>query len=336
MSSLISKIYTLSAPYHLALKEVEINQNIGDDEIITKTIYTALSPGTEVSAYIGLTPLRPGNIYPRVVGYCNISKVLKKGDNVLGVKEGDYLLTFQSHRDFIKLKRNDFYLKIEPKGSVKFFATSYLYHLGYHSLLTADVKQGHNVGVIGAGVLGYTTAIMSEVAGANTFIFSNQNEVAEKFADNHIHVFPKQDTAFETIDQLTYGTGLDIIINTSNTWDDWLLALKAIRKGGLILNLGFPGRGQQIPDFNPLDPQYVYMKNLTIKALNVINENDVPPYEDRFNMKRNLEYIIGLIEKGILKPTDLITDEVSYTELENQYKKYASRDQYMLTSILKW
>lgn len=337
MNSLSAKIYTLKSPFQLALDEEELDVNVGGDEIVAETIYTALSPGTEVGAYIGLTPLRPGNnIYPRVVGYCNIAKVVHTGDQVIKVKKGDYILTFQSHRNLIKLQKNDFYLKIEPNNSLKYLTTAYLYHLGYHSLITAGQKQGHNIGIIGAGVLGYTTAIMAEIAGATTFVFSNQPEAESRFLKKQIHFLPKRDSSLEEVIKITNETGLDIIINTSNTWADWLFALKAVRKGGVIVNLGFPGRGEPNPDFNPLDPQYLYIKNLTIKALCTINESDSHPYEDRFNMKRNLEYIIGLITKGIIDPTDVITDEVNYTLLENQYEKYVNRDHYMLSTLLKW
>jgi hypothetical protein len=58
MSSIVSKIYELSWPGKLYLKEEEILfSEINDDELIAKTIYSAISPGTETAAYRGATPL---------------------------------------------------------------------------------------------------------------------------------------------------------------------------------------------------------------------------------------------------------------------------------------
>lgn len=93
------KVYKLLAPYELVLIEEQINVDIlREDEFIAETIYTAISPGTETAAFIGKEPLRPGSIYPRVVGYCNIARVLFKGKSILDISVGDIVLTFQSHR----------------------------------------------------------------------------------------------------------------------------------------------------------------------------------------------------------------------------------------------
>jgi hypothetical protein len=83
MSSLVSKVFTLSSPKSLFLKEetIEIEES-NNDYIIAETVYTCISPGTEVAAYDGMTPLRPGNPYPRVVGYCNVSRVIEDGKRI--------------------------------------------------------------------------------------------------------------------------------------------------------------------------------------------------------------------------------------------------------------
>jgi threonine dehydrogenase-like Zn-dependent dehydrogenase len=85
-----------------------------------------------------------------------------------------------------------------------------------------------------------------------------------------------------------------------------------------------------------LDPQYVYAKNLTIKALCYINEADVETHEFRFNLKRNLKYILQLFNSGKLDPMDLLTHEINFSELEFQYQKYIERKSLMLSSLIIW
>jgi len=337
MSFLTAKVYSLTSPRELVLKEETVDiTNLDPYEIIAETVFSATSPGTELAAYSGISPLRPGNPYPRVVGYCNVSKVILLGNGIVGLKQDDFILTFQSHRSLFKLTKEDFYIKVPKNVLTGYYSTSYLYHLGYHSLLTADARQGHNIGVIGGGVLGYTTCIMSKMAGALTFLFSNQQEACQLLSAKNVHCLSKNENILDQVDALTFKTGLDIVINTSNSWSDWLFALKAVRKGGIIVNMGFPGRGEANPDFNPLDPQYVYMKNLTIKSLCTINERDVPAYDIRFNMKRNLEYIINLITSEQINPIDLITSEIQYGELGVQYDQYIKRDKFMLSTLINW
>ena len=337
MNKIISKNFELKNPKDLILIDQEINiENLLENEVVCEVIYTAISPGTEVAAYNGLPALRDGNQYPRILGYCNVAKVIAKGNKVGKLQEDDLILTFQSHRSHFIIKESDFYVIIKSDSDLKKISTAYLFHLGYHALITGKAKFSHSIGIIGAGVLGITTAIMSNLIGANAFVFSNQegsNNILDKY--NAI-LFRKDNTNLEMINDYTQGIGLDIIINTSNLWEDWHLALKTIRKNGIIVNLGFPGRGEVLPTFNPLDPKFVYQKNLTIKALSYISDRYELPHENRFNLERNLIYINNLIIKNRIDPEDIITDEIHYTKLMEQYIKYSNRKDYMLTTVLSW
>ena len=134
----------------------------------------------------------------------------------------------------------------------------------------------------------------------------------------------------------TNDTGVDVVINTSNSWEDWFLAIKLVAKGGTIVNLGFPGRDNPIPPDNPFDTKYVYTKNVTIKAMSPLYAADIAPHDIRFNLKRNLGYIVDLIATGKLKPSSIITDEVSWDEIESLYDSYADRKKVMFTSIINW
>jgi len=338
MNFIKTKVYKLLAPQELVLIEEQINvDNLEENEFIAETIYTAISPGTETAAFIGKEPLRPGNIYPRVVGYCNIAKIISKGKSIHDLSVGDFVLTFQSHRSHYIQSNKDFYLKINPELA-KEATVAYLFHLGYHSLLTAGAKQGHNIAIIGAGVLGVATSVMSEVSGARTFLFSNQSDSISFMAkyNKFVRVLKKQDSSLKYVQTQTEETGLDIIVNTSNSWDDWKFALNAVNTNGLIVNLGFPGRGEALPLFNPLDPQFVYTKNLTIKALSPLYEAEISASQIRFNVKRNLEYIISLINAGRIFFDQLVTKEISYLNLNEQYIQYTSRNNYLLSTLIHW
>ncbi|MDP1815402.1 MAG: zinc-binding dehydrogenase [Leadbetterella sp.] len=337
MEKISAKIYTLSLPRELILKEEMIDPSkLEEDEFISKTIYSAISPGTEVAAYCGFEPLRNDIIpYPRVVGYCNISQVIFKGEKVANLKIGDFILTFQSHRSHFKSSSSDFFIKVNP-NFLKESCVAFLFHLGLHSALTGNLVAGHNVGIVGIGVLGYTSGIISKISGANVFAFTNQKKIKKLLKSKGIEFFPKVKESLIEIEKMTNGIGLDIIINTSNKWEDWLLCLDFINKGGVIVNLGFPGRGEKLPTFNPLDPKFLYLKNVTIKYLSSLNVNGVNADIQRFNRERNLIYILKLIENSIIDSNEIISSEIPYTDLENQYKLYESQSQNLFSTIIKW
>jgi len=330
-------IYELSGPRNLYFKKERLAPTeLLEDEIIAQTIYTAISPGTEVAAYTGLQPLRADiSQYPRVSGYCNIAKVIHKGAAVSKFDVGDYFLNFQSHRSHFKCKESDFIIKVS-KEHIKNSCVAYLYHLGFHSALTGALRAGHNVGIIGLGVLGYTAGIMSKISGANTFVLTNQLNNKETIENEGLQLFKKSESSIEAIKNITHQVGIDIVINTSNTWNDWLLSMQLVNKGGTIVNLGFPGRGEESPDFNPLDPKYLYMKNTTIKYLSALNSKSMEVHEQRFNIERNLFYILNLIEKGIIHSEQIISAEISYKDLEKQYHVYESRENQLFSTVLNW
>ena len=65
MTSLAARTVWLDQPGQLALREEPL-ASPGDGEILCETIVTAISPGTELAAWRGLPPLRPGVVYPRL------------------------------------------------------------------------------------------------------------------------------------------------------------------------------------------------------------------------------------------------------------------------------
>ena len=58
--------------------------------------------------------------------------------------------------------------------------------------------------------------------------------------------------------------GFDLVVLTANPWSAFRLSVEMARAGGRISILGFPGRGEAPPDFNPLDPKWFYGKQLTL------------------------------------------------------------------------
>ncbi|PLX03063.1 MAG: zinc-binding dehydrogenase, partial [Marinilabiliales bacterium] len=204
MNKITSKIYTLINPRKLVLSEEIIDpKTIEKDEIIAQTIYSAISPGTELAAYCGIEPLRKNIItYPRLLGYCNVAKIIHLGEESEKWHVGDYILTFQSHRTHFRFRLSDFMIKLNP-SFLKESTVSYLYHLGFHSVHTAELKIGHNAAIIGMGVLGYTSATISKLAGGTTFIFTNQLEHIKLIQEKKMTYFPKNKESLKHINELT-------------------------------------------------------------------------------------------------------------------------------------
>lgn len=334
-----SNVVELLGPGILSFREELIDSdNMGSRGIIGRTLYTAISPGTEVSAYVGDPPLRPMKVYPRVVGYCNVGEVLRVGNDVSKYKAGDKIITFQSHRTMFKCTENEVVALI-PKTCSNLIeaSTTYLFHLGYNALLKSDFRPGMSVAVIGLGTLGLTTIALASSFGADVHALSDQeSSLGYAFDFGAQEVYRKSEFEVEKHLKDCSGGGVDIVILTSNAWDDWLLAVKLARKGGGIAVIGFPGRLDPKPPFNPLDSRYFYDSQLKIISCGYTSHLDVEPHDIRFNIKRNCEFLLKKIIKKQLPAQKIISSIVQWREIESVYKLMASREKGHITSVLDW
>ena len=333
-------VYELVSPYTLVKSELELNiDRFKSDDILAETKYSAISTGTEIAAWEGKPPLRPSKIYPRLMGYCNLAKVIKVGSSISDISVGNYILTHQSHRTAFICKHSDILLCVDEQDEtlLKKLTTTYLYHLGYAALLAGNYKPGHYVAIVGLGTLGITTATLVKLFGIQPFIFSNQ-VIDSTWIDiiGLKYLFKKQPLNINAWHQLCGMDGVDIVINTSNKWSDYLLSLQLARKGGEVICLGFPGRGEPAAEFNPLDSQYFYEKQLAIKHCGYVTDHNIDPIDKRFTLKRNIQYLSQLIMNNMIDPLQIITREVSWTELDKLYSSLSSRQNGMYSSLLNW
>lgn len=336
MSKLMSDVAFLDAPYQFVFKKEEINlDTIEAGNVICETLVSAISPGTEVAAYCGAKPLRPGVMYPRLVGYCNVAKVIHCGDDVTNIKVGDRVLTFSSHRSHFSIDANEVLAVLSDSIKNEDAVCAYLYHLGYDAILKSNVKLGSPVVVIGMGVLGLGAVAMASAAGANVVAISD-HKIPAKIASNFgaSAVFGRND-----IKQLFAYLGerlADVVITTSGKWEDWGLALKAAGTKGYISVLGFPGRQEEEIPFNPLDSQYFYTKQLHIESVGLSPEMNDSRNFLKFNERNNLKFILDLIENEKLRPSELISGTFLWDELETAYQALIDRKESPITYILSW
>jgi len=300
------------------------------NEIQGQTLYSAISPGTELAAWQGKAPLRPSKMYPRLLGYCNLAKVLQVGECVEGVAVGDYILTNESHRSHFNIPASKILCSLasDQVSNLISLSTTYLFHLGYSALMKAEYFPGHKVAVVGFGALGYCTGELLHTFGASPVVFSSMDR-------SRAVSFNKTTVKSKTNQQAEYEK-FDIVINTSDSWDDYLLSLELLKVGGICLLLGFPGRGLSSPSFNPLDSRLLYDKQLQIRYAGYVPECDVAESDIRFTLKRNLSYLSSLIVAGRLDTSCLTSLVKGHLDIEHMYTVLSETNKKHFSGVLKW
>lgn len=330
----LSQVLWLNAPHVLEFRVNELD-HCADDQMICETIVTVISPGTELAAYTGVEPLRPGQQFPRLQGYCNIARVTDVGASVTSVKAGQLVLTFQSHRSAFVAQSDEILHVLSKTDNPEQVVCAYLYHLGYNAVLRSNIKAGSRVLIIGMGVLGTTSLEMCRIAGALCDVITDNPSSREQALVMGVRQAFSRDEfdAFQEVQDLAR---YDTVITTVNSWADWRRALIATRKMGTIAMLGFPGRGQERSDFNPLDPIYVYSKQLRIEAVGESPEKVDSRGFLRFNERDNLAFIIDCIRCGQIDTAHIATAKFNYRDIETAYMKLSRREISSPTVLIDW
>lgn len=333
-----SHIYELRSPRELVIKTESLEaSSLLQSQLLCRTLYSAISPGTEVAAYVGDPPLRPGPIYPRVIGYCNVAEVVAIGEFVTQYKVGDRILSFQSHRSAFISNEDRIICKIPDGVDLVEASVTYLFHLGYNALLKGGFQPGNSVAVLGLGALGLTSLAVANAFGGEAIGITGQINLEDTaHAFGAVHVFQKNQLDCSSMVKEHSNGGVDMLITTSSSWSDWRLAISSVRKEGVICVIGFPGRVQPKPTFNPLDSQYLYDSQLKIVNCGYSPDLDVEPYEIRFTQKRNCNFLLGQIIRKRLPAANLISKIVSWRGLGALYEQMASKDRNIITGVLDW
>lgn len=331
-----AKTVILENPYKLVFEgKIIEKKEIKKNQLLCETYYTAISPGTETAAYTGKPPLSSNITYPRLLGYCNVSKILKIGRGVNSFRPGQFILTFSSHCSHSIINEKDV-LCILPDGiNKKFAACAYLFHLGYNAVISTGICYGAYVTVIGLGFIGLATIKMAINAGAKVFAISDSKVTSDLAINIGAHAVYNRNNYMEIA--VEYGERLcDYVITTTNSWDDWRISLKLAGNRSTIGVVGFPGRDKSLPKHNPLDSNFFYQKQLTIKALGLSPEENDSRNFLKFNEKTNLAFIISQMLDDKIDASKFISDVIDPEKIEYAYQSIINRKHSAATYILKW
>lgn len=336
MTTIIASIVTLTGPRQLALRQDTIDAAALDaGDMLCETLFTAISPGTELAAYTGAPPVREGPAYPRLLGYCNVARVLAVGRDVGAVAPGDRVLTFSSHRSHFVLPVDHVLARLPAEVDAAHLACAYLYHLGYNAVLRGGIRVGSRALVIGLGVLGLTAVAMAAQAGADVHAVSNHPRPRQLALRFGARTSASRDQG-DVVSAALGSAGADVVICTTNGWDDWALALEMAGTRGTLAVLGFPGRNAPPGDFNPLDSRHFYAKQLRIEAVGHSPERADARGFARFNERDNLGYLVDLIARGRLDAASLISGRYRAAHIEQAYLDLLNRKDDPVTYVLQW
>jgi threonine dehydrogenase-like Zn-dependent dehydrogenase len=297
----------------LRIEEVPLDpSSLGPHQIYVETLVTALSTGTDLANYLGDSAYVPGAPrYPRWVGYSNCGVVKAVGSLVTSVNPGDRVFAPKPHQSAY-IAGDDELIVPAPDGvSPEQVCLIYLANLGLAGLQQVNFTPGEDVAVVGLGVIGLCTVALARAMGARRVIaVANAVERWE---------------AACRMGATNSGGEADVVVLTANTWDAYWTAMDSAAFRGRVAVLGFPGRAQPAPDFNPMAAPWLYSKQLTITGAGRAK-----------NVRRNLDTLLEWMSDGRLSLEPVISHQFPAPRMVEAYELAKARSKSLTAALFDW
>ena len=135
-------------------------------QVRTRTIYSAVTNGTERNDLVGGNYAHADEALPRGWGYQNVGEIIELGSQVQSLKIGDRLYMSQDHVEFCLEPEDGLHVKlpeaIDPREAALFGMAS----VAMRSCRNADLRKGDRLLIVGAGFVGQAAAQIAAAMGA--------------------------------------------------------------------------------------------------------------------------------------------------------------------------
>jgi threonine dehydrogenase-like Zn-dependent dehydrogenase len=309
--------------------------SLAADEVFVRTQVSGFSTGTDLGNYDGRSTEVPGAPdYPRAVGYNNVGVVELTGESVKSLRPGDRVFSTKHHRSGFVARESELLVPVPAAVDGAQASLAYLTHLGVASMRTVRYEAGENVVVVGLGVIGLCTVAAARAMGARVAVVANSDSRA-RLAERLGAMETYRSGAFDAASVFS-GQGADVVVLTANSWSAWAESMEMARYGGRVTVLGFPGRDQAAPPFNPLQAKWLYGKQLTIAGAGFLPKVECGPGEVRFNLRRDLEYVMSLMASGDLDLGPVISHRFPFRQMREAYELAISHSKELTAAVFEW
>jgi threonine dehydrogenase-like Zn-dependent dehydrogenase len=150
----------------------------------------------------------------------------------------------------------------EDKRVPDILALSDVAATGWHAAVSAGVRPGATVVVVGDGAVGLSGVLAATQLGAERIIAMSRHEdrqrIARDFGATDI-IAERGDDGVERVKDLTHGVGADAVLECVGTHDSVVQALRSARPGGMV---GWVG----VPHVTDLPQEHMFWKNVGLRG----------------------------------------------------------------------
>jgi threonine dehydrogenase-like Zn-dependent dehydrogenase len=328
------EIWELVGPRELEIRS-RPDPEPGEDEVVVDIACTAVSPGTELHAYrSGPTSMM---VAPGYLAVGTVRSVGSAADPDLG---GRRVLLSAPHGSVARVDATS----VTPIPDDVDFAGAVFTHLaglGHASLHSGDYRAGDDVAVVGAGLVGMSTALVAEMVGARVHVIDIDPVRLELPARLGFDTYDAgSDDLSETIRAASVA-GPAVVVDTSGSWSGFHTAVRVARRRTRVCVIGV---NRSLPTAETgrevFDELLTFPARFHYEGLRIIGCAGHPrqgdPSGDDWTLGRCRSYLLEAMAQGRLDLTPLISERVSPGDLPRVMDSFDAGDERPFGVVIDW
>ncbi|MEM7124929.1 MAG: zinc-binding alcohol dehydrogenase [Chloroflexota bacterium] len=332
-----NRAITFVARNQVALVTEELDEApLAQGEVLIETLYSAVSPGTELACLSGSEGWFS---LPGVPGYSNVGQIIAMGEGVEDLNEGDYVLNFGKHQKYNRRTAKDFLLKVPPEIELQYAPITRLATVAFTAIRTSNIELGDDVAVVGLGPVGNFASQLARLQGGRVIgldISPKRLEFASTCAID-LAINPTHEDAEALVNEITHNRGVDALIDASGNSAAIVSNLPLIGQTGELILLGSP-RGEYTSDVTDL-LNYVHLKPRGCITFKGAHEWRYPVQHDPFvkhSIERNAHIVWQLHQESKLNLSQIITHVAKPEEAPFIYEGLRTQKDSYMGIIFDW
>ncbi len=327
------KAILFTKPYTAELVEIDI-PSLGDNDVLVKTDYSAISAGTEKANLCGM-PNTYGD-FPRALGYSSSGTVVEVGKNVKKCKIGDRVIVYHGiHTDYNVRHEDEIIPVLYKEVSSLNAAFVLLAAMGLGGLRKTRLEIGESGMVFGMGILGVFALTFMKMSGAVPVIAADLSESRRNLAIScgAYYAFDPSDKDFiARVKEATDNKGVSAIVEVTGSSAAMKNALDCASFKGRISLLGCT----RVSDI-PVD----YYSQVHKPGIELIGaHNFVRPkfdsYPYHWTNSDDCNAIMKMIKYGMIDFSKIVTDTVSPYDAPSVYDRMLNDRDFPVGIAFDW
>ncbi len=336
------KAVQITKPFEINIIDTEFPE-VKENEALLRVLYCGIC-GADVASYTGNQPF---TTYPRIPGHEFSAQIVEIGENDKGLKAGDIITCnpyfncgecYACRRGIVNACHDNQTMGVQRDGSFREYITMPVeriidgkglsakelaliepFSISAHALSRAEIREGDNLLIMGAGPIGLFALIKAKALGARVAIadlLESRLELAKKYGADLI-INNKTDDLSALSKEFTQGGGFDVCVEACGAPVTFLSCIEQAAHGANIILIGNGKR----------ETTFVH---------SIILKKELNIFGSRNSFTKDFEELIDLVSSGKVNVTDMISGVYDADNAKEAFDLLANNDGSLAKLLIKF